>query len=87
MTYSGHLPEKICGYLGRLSLSVYLCQLTGIFVIWYLACHVKIIPYVYSDMLPWYILFTIVLGLGIDFIVTKFIQVTVKKEEGEKNDG
>lgn len=73
VTYTSLLPEGICRYLGRLSKSIYLCQQTAIFLVWYGASALGIMPYRYANMMPWYFVLALLLGVIVDAAVTKII--------------
>ncbi len=63
----GFLPR----YLGRLSISVYLFQLSAIFIIWYLASEMKWIPYRYESMLPWYLTLDLLIAVMMDQLINR----------------
>ena len=94
ITYSGYLPERLCRYLGRLSLSVYLCQLTAVFLIWYIANNpwggVLLPVGDYHALLLWYIVLTVILGIVVDVGVTAILKKRKKLKRlgiGESRDG
>ena len=71
-TYSAKLAGGFwTHYLGRLSMSVYLFQLSAIFITWYLASEMKWIPYRYETMLLWYLVLDLLIAVIADQLISR----------------
>lgn len=73
VTYSSRfLPDVICRYLGRLSLSVYLCQQAAIALVFWLPVKTDWIPLDYPVMFFVYILTALIVGAIVDKLINGF---------------
>lgn len=70
VTYSGgFLPDAVCRYLGRLSLSVYLCQQAAIALVFWLPVKTNRIPLDYPVMFLVYIPAALAIGAVVDKLI------------------